>query len=151
MRLHYVMLFLHILGVVVWVGGMAFVMLCLRPAMQFLPPAQRLTLVRGALARFFPLVWVALGCIGVSGVAMLLRVGMAQAPGAWHIMILTGLVMGGVFISIWFGPWRRFSAAVAAEDWATGAAELNRIRQRVSFNLHLGVATVAIATLGLAF
>lgn len=151
MRLHYVMLFLHLLGVVLWVGGMAFAMLCLRPAMQFLPPAQRLPLMRGVLARFFPLVWLALACILVSGPAMLLEVGIRQAPRAWHVMVLTGGVMGGVFVSVWFGPWRRFSSAVAAEDWAAGAVELNRIRQRVSFNLHLGLATVAIATLGLAF
>src|SRR5574338_244978 len=83
MRLHYLMLFLHLLGVVIWVGGMAFAYLCLRPAVTLLAPPQRLTVMSGALDRFFPLVWASLGCILVSGIAMLLEVGMRHAPGAW--------------------------------------------------------------------
>jgi uncharacterized membrane protein len=149
MRIHYLMLFLHLLGVVLWVGGMAFAYLCLRPALVALPPPQRLSLMVAALGRFFPLVWVALGCILLSGVAMLLEVGMRNAPRAWHVMLLTGLVMGGVFLSIWFGPWKRLAGAVAREDWAAGAMALNVIRQRVGFNLGLGVLTIAVATLGL--
>lgn len=149
MRLHYLMLFLHLLGVVVWVGGMAFAYLCLRPALPLLPPPQRLTLMRAVLERFFMLVWAALACIGVSGPAMLLAVGMRQAPVAWHVMLLTGLVMGAVFVSLWLGPWKRLCAAVEAEDWAAGAAALAVIRQRVGFNLVLGVATIAVATLAL--
>jgi uncharacterized membrane protein len=149
MRLHYLMLFLHMVGVVGWVGGMAFAYLCLRPALTVLPPPQRLVLMRGVLGRFFPLVWVALGCLLVSGPVMLLEVGMRQAPAAWHAMLLTGLVMVAVFLSIWFGPWTRFAAAVGREDWAAGAAALAVIRQRVGFNLVLGLITIAVATLGL--
>jgi len=150
MRLHLLMLLLHLLGVVLWVGGMAFAYLCLRPALAILPPAQRLTLMGSVLGRFFSLVWVALGCILVSGPAMLLAVGMRQAPGAWHVMLLTGLVMTAVFLSVWFGPWKRLEAAVAGEDWAAGAAALAVIGRRVGFNLILGVVTMAVATLGLA-
>lgn len=149
MRIHAIWLFIHLLGVIVWVGGMAFAHLCLRPALAALAPPQRLALMRQVLGRFFPLVWGALAGILVSGAAMLLAVGMAHAPGAWHLMLLTGLVMGGVFLSIWFGPWRRLDRAVAGEDWAAGALALNVIRQRVGFNLILGILTVAVATLGL--
>jgi uncharacterized membrane protein len=38
---------------------------------------------------------------------------------------------------------------VMSEDWVRGADALKRIRQRVAFNLGLGIVTVAIATLGL--
>jgi uncharacterized membrane protein len=149
MRLHFLMLFLHLIGVVAWVGGMAFVYLCLRPALGILPPPQRLGLMRDVLGRFFPMVWVALACILVSGPFMLLEVGMRQAPRAWHLMLLIGLVMTAVFLSIWFGPWKRLEAAVDREDWAAGAGALNLIRQRVAFNLVLGLVTIAAATLGL--
>lgn len=151
MTLHHLMLFLHVLGVVVWVGGMAFAWGCLRPAVTPLAPAQRLPLWVGVFRRFFPLVWIAVALILVSGVGMLLEVGMARAPRAWHLMATTGAVMIGVFVSIWFGPWRALRAAVAREDWAQGAIALNRIRARVEFNLGLGVVTIALATLGLAF
>lgn len=149
MRLHYLMLFLHLLGVVWWVGGMAFSHLCLRPAALVLPPPQRLALMAGALGRFFPLVWVAiLGTLG-SGTVMLLEVGMRHAPGVWHVMMLCGVVMAAVFVSIWVGPWKRLAAAVAREDWAVAAPALQVIRQRVGFNLVLGLLTMALATIGL--
>ncbi len=149
MTYHHLMLFLHVVGVVVWVGGMAFAYLCLRPAASALPPAQRLPLWAAVFARFFPLVWISVALIGVSGLGMLLEVGFAGAPRAWHVMMVTGAVMIVVFVSLWVDPWRTLRGAVAREDWAAGAVALNRIRQRVGFNLVLGMVTIAIATLGL--
>ncbi len=149
MTVHHLMLFLHVLGVTVWVGGMAFAWGCLRPAAMQLPPAQRLPLWVASFSRFFPLVWAAVALIALSGIFMLLETGFARAPRAWHAMLLTGAVMMGVFASIWFGPWVRLQRAVRVEDWASGAVALNAIRQRVAFNLALGVVTIAVATLGL--
>ncbi|MBN9697488.1 MAG: CopD family protein [Zoogloea sp.] len=150
MKFHHVLLFAHLAGVILWVGGMAFAHFCLRPAALALPPAQRLPLWCGVLGRFFRVVWLAIGLIVGSGFAMLGATGFAQAPVAWHVMAGIGLVMVAVFASIWFGPWQALQQAVAAENWAGGAAALNRIRQRVGLNLLLGVFTVAVATLGLA-
>lgn len=150
MTFHHLMLFLHLLGVVVWVGGMAFAYLCLRPAATALPTAQRLPLWDDVFARFFPLVWIAVALIVGTGAGMLHEVGFARAPKSWHLMLVTGAVMIAVFVSVWFGPWRALRAAVAGENWAAGAVALNRIRQRVGFNLALGIVTIAIATLGLA-
>jgi uncharacterized membrane protein len=116
-----------------------------------LPPALRLSLWSGVFRRFFPIVWLAIAVIVVSGFAMLVEVGFAQAPRSWHVMAAVGLVMSGIFASIWFGPWRALQQAVAAESWAQGAQALNLIRQRVTINLVLGVLTVLLATLGLAF
>lgn len=149
MTFHHLLLFLHLVGVVTWVGGMAFAYFCLRPAAVSLPPALRLPLWTSVFARFFPLVWAAVILIGLSGVTMLVQVGFGQAPVAWHVMLLIGLVMIGVFLSIWFGPWPALREAVALEDWASGAVALNRIRQRVGLNIVLGYLTIGVATLGL--
>lgn len=149
MTFHHLMLFVHLAGVVVWIGGMAFAYLCLRPAAMALPPAQRLPLWTAVFARFFPLVWIAVAFIAASGIAMLLERGFAGAPRAWHAMLITGGIMIGVFIALWVGPWRALREAVGREDWAAGAVALNRIRQRVGFNLALGFVTIAVATLGL--
>ena len=150
MTLHHLMLFVHLAGVIVWVGGMSFAHFCLRPAALALPPPQRLALWHGVLARFFPIVWLALAAIVGSGFAMLLAVGFAQAPLAWHAMAGIGLVMAAIFASIWFGPWKALQQAVALESWAQGAQALNQIRQRVTTNLLLGAFVVALASLGLA-
>ncbi|MCK9258563.1 MAG: CopD family protein [Azoarcus sp.] len=149
MTSHHLMLFLHVCGVVVWVGGMAFAWFCLRPAAMQLPPDRRLGLWAGVFRSFFPMVWVSIALILVSGVGMLIETGFTRAPVAWHVMLLTGLVMIGVFASIWFGPWRTMQRAVDAEDWARAAVAMNTIRQRVGFNLGLGLLTTGIATLGL--
>ena len=151
MSLQHLSLFLHLLGVITWVGGMAFAYVCLRPAATMLPPPMRLPLWAATLERFFALVWGAIVLILASGFGKLAAVGFANAPGAWHWMMLTGLTMVVVFVTLWFGPWRRLKAAVAAEDWAAGATALAAIRHRVAINLVLGVITVGIATLGLAW
>ncbi|MBR0565243.1 CopD family protein [Azoarcus sp. L1K30] len=149
MTAHHLMLFLHLCGVIVWVGGMVFAWGCLRPAALQLAPDKRLSLWAGVLQTFFRMVWVSIALIMLSGIAMLVEVGFARAPIAWHMMLLTGMVMIGVFISIWFGPWRALQEAVGAENWARAAVAMNTIRQRVGFNLGLGLLTTALATLGL--
>ena len=93
MKLHHLLLCVHLLGVIVWVGGMSFAHLCLRPAALALAPAERLSLWQRVFARFFPIVWVAIAAIVGSGFAMLLEVGFAQAPRSWHAMAAIGLVM----------------------------------------------------------
>ncbi|MFP3757793.1 hypothetical protein SB751_28330, partial [Cupriavidus sp. SIMBA_020] len=48
-----VALFLHLLAVAVWVGGMVFANFCLRPALSDLTPPLRLPLIEGVFGRFF--------------------------------------------------------------------------------------------------
>ena len=55
-----VALALHILGAVVWVGGMFAIYVCLRPALGTLEPPERLRLMRGTFQKFFPWVWLAI-------------------------------------------------------------------------------------------
>lgn len=151
MTVYHLTLFLHILAVVVWVGGMAFAYVCLRPAASALPPQLRLGLWVAVLSRFFTLVWIAIAIILISGLWMLFSVGVMGAPRAWTWMAASGSVMMLIFVTLWVGPWRRLKAGVAVEDWPTGAIALNSIRQRVGVNLILGVITIAIATLGPAW
>jgi uncharacterized membrane protein len=140
---------LHIAGVLVWVGGMFFAWMCLRPvAAQQLEPPARLRLWAAVFARFFPWVWVAVAAILASGLWTLLQVGMRQAPLYWHLMLTLGLVMSGIFVYVVAVPYARLRAAVAAQNWPAGGQALGRIRQLVGLNLLLGFATVAVATLG---
>ncbi|MBT0960173.1 CopD family protein [Denitromonas iodatirespirans] len=146
----HLLLFIHLLAVIIWVGGMAFAYLCLRPAAGVLAPPDRLRLWHGVFARFFPMVWVAVIAILASGFAGITQVGFAAAPRAWHVMMSVGLLMVVVYLYVWIGPWQRLRAAVATQRWPDGAAALGRIRQAVAINLGLGLLNVAVATLGLA-
>lgn len=149
MGLHPLLLFLHVAGVVVWVGGMFFAYVCLRPeAASQLEPPLRLRLWRGVLARFFTWVWVAVTVVLASGLALILRIGFAAAPLYQHLMFLMGLVMIGIFIFVYLAPYAALTRAVTAEDWKAGGAALGRIRQLVGINLALGLLTIAMGTVG---
>lgn len=147
--MHPILLFLHLAGVVLWVGGMFFAWMCLRPvaAAQLEPPA-RLTLWAGVFARFFPWVWVAVSAILISGLQTLLSVGMKLAPIHWHAMLLLGLVMGAIFVYVVTRPYGKLKAAVADQDWPAGGRALGQIRQLIGINLILGFVTVGVASLG---
>ena len=149
MDLKPILLFIHVLGVVVWVGGMFFAYVCLRPvAATQLPPPQRLPLWRAVFDRFLNWVWVAVGMILASGLSMLLAAGFANAPVFWHVMFLSGLVMMLIFAHVYFAPYRRLCRACDAQDWPAGGAALAQIRKLVGANLSIGLVTIAVATLG---
>ena len=135
---------LHILGVVVWVGGMAFALLVLRPSLSVLEPAQRLALHGQVFRRFFLIVWHAMPVLLLTGYAMLFGVlgGFSAVNWAVHLMHLLGLVMAAVFLVIFFGPWRAMRAAANPAD---AAAAVNRIRRLIQVNLVLGALTVVVA------
>lgn len=149
MNFHPLLLCLHVLSVTVWVGGMFFAYVCLRPAaVEVLEPPQRLRLWNKVFARFFVWVWVAVLLIPVSGLLMLAGNTLHGMPLHWLLMLLSGLVMIVIFLMVVAAPYAKLARAVANEDWPAGGAALNRIRQLVGVNLVLGGLTIAIATLG---
>lgn len=143
------LLFLHVASVVVWVGGMFFAYVCLRPvAAAQLQAPQRLALWRGVFDLFLNWVWVAVALILASGLAMMLQVGFKSAPLNWHIMFVLGLLMMLIFALVYFVPYRMLGRACDAQDWPAGAAALGQIRKLVGLNLLLGLLNIGVATLG---
>ena len=144
-------LFLHILAAVIWVGGMFFAHVVLRPvAAGQLEPPVRLALWVGVFKRFFPLVFAAIAILLVTGYWMILSFyGGFDAVGLHvHIMIWAGYVMMLIFFHLFFAPFKRLKRAVASEDWATGGKSLAQIRSLVGVNLLIGIAIIAIASGG---
>jgi uncharacterized membrane protein len=144
-------LFLHLLAVVVWVGGMFFAHFCLRPAaLATLQPPQRLPLMSATLARFFVAVACSLILLWGSGMAMFAQFAAASGkpPMSWNLMAIVGVVMTGVFLVIWLRAHPRMRSALEQGDGKAAVAALDGIRRLVVLNLLLGVATIAIATLG---
>lgn len=143
---------MHVLAVVLWVGGMAFAHFFLRPAVQVLEPPQRLALMRQVLGRFLPAagwaVFVALGT-GLGLVALWRGPGNAAAmPVAWVLMGALGLVMAGIYTAIRFALFPRFVRALDAQDLPAAAAALAQLRAWVGINLVFGMVVIAIAGFG---
>jgi uncharacterized membrane protein len=141
---------LHVLGAVLWVGGMVFAVLVLRPALALLEPPQRLALHEAVLKRFFLVVWHAMPVLLLTGYLLLFGWYGGFRGAGWHVhvMHLTALLMAGVFLTIATGPWREFRAARARGDAAAAATQADRIRQLMAMNLGLGLLTVLVAAWG---
>ncbi len=142
---------LHVLAVVVWVGGMFFAHQVLRPvAVEQLQPPQRLTLWVGVFGRFFPWVWVSVVTVLCTGFWVILSIfgGFANLGLYVHIMTGLGILMVLIYGYVYFMPYMKLKAAVSAEDWQAGGAALATIRMLVGVNLSLGLLTVAVASGG---
>ncbi len=136
---------LHVLGIVVWVGGMFFAQVALRPAVTALAPPQRLALMSAALGRFLASAGFAIVAVLASGFWLVASLGgMAAVGAAVHAMMGIGVVMTLVYVYVALLPFRALRAAVANADWPVAAAAMGRIRTWVSVNLMLGLATVVI-------
>jgi len=139
---------LHVTGVVVWVGGMFFAHMALRPVAAALAPPARLPLLAATLSRFFAWAGLAIALVLASGVWLTSERGGYRAVGVdVHAMTAVGLVMTLVYAYIVAGPYRALRAAVAASQWEAGGAAMATIRRLVALNLALGLVTIAIATL----
>jgi uncharacterized membrane protein len=145
-----ILLILHALSAVVWVGGMFFAHQVLRPAAAALEPGPRLALWSRVLGRFFAWVSAAIVLLLASGYAMIAAVLGGFAKIGLHIQLMQGIgiLMMLLFLHLYFAPWRRFRAAVARQDWAEGGRQLGQIRTIVTINLALGIVVVAIGSSG---
>lgn len=141
---------LHVLSAVIWVGGMFFAYVCLRPAAAtLLEPAERLRLWENVFTRFFPFVIAAIVVLIVSGHGLIALYGGFAAVGKHvHMMLASGYLMIALFLHVYFAPFKRLKRFVAAENWSDAAHNLNQMRKLVGINLVLGLLTVVIASGG---
>ena len=142
-----VLMTLHLLGVIVWVGGMFFAHMALRPAAtELLEPPQRLPLLRATLTHFFRWVWLAVIFILLSGYGLLFGLFHGQVGIYVHVMQLLGLVMTGLFLFIYFVPFPRLCRFLDGGDVPAAGAQMAVIRRIIGLNLVLGLLSTIVAT-----
>jgi uncharacterized membrane protein len=142
------LVFLHLAAAIFWMGGMAFMVLALRPAAHAqLQPPQRLPLMLQVMRRFFAIVIASIVVLLATGGPLFMQVAGAQAPRGWHVMAGLGVLMVLVFGHVFFGPFRRARAAVAAKDWPEGGKRMNQVALLVKVNLAIGWIAIAAVLL----
>ena len=141
---------LHIMAVVIWVGGMFFAYMALRPAAaQVLEPPQRLPLWVATFQRFFPWVWLTVFTLLGSGFYLIARFGGFAVVGTYvHAMLAIGVIMMLIFGYVYFAGFSRLKNGVTAQDWKAAGAALAKIRILIGINLSLGILNIFVAILG---
>ncbi|MDO8703873.1 MAG: CopD family protein [Sulfuricaulis sp.] len=142
---------LHMLSAVIWVGGMFFAYVALRPvAAALLEPSLRLPLWSKTFARFFPWVWAAVVLLPASGYWMIFVNFEGMANVGWHVhaMQIIGFGMIGIYLHLFFAPYQRMNRAIAAGDYPAAGTQLSVIRRLVGTNLILGLLTIVVASGG---
>jgi len=136
----------HLLAALIWVGGMFFAHMALRPAAMELDPPLRLKLMARSLGLFFNWVWLSIIVLLGTGLFLIgMMGGFGSMPLYIVLMFAIGVVMMIIFALIYFAPFRKLKNALESADIKSAGAAMNRIRFLVTINLGLGLLTVIIA------
>jgi len=140
---------LHAIAATVWVGGMFFMVVVLRPSVQTIDAPQRLPIMAVTLRKFFPWVWMAIVILFGTGYWLVMALGGFSVVVTYvHIMHLLFWLMAALFAFMYFVPNKAFRTAVEQGNNEVAAQALARIRIIVTINLVLGIALIAIVTGG---
>lgn len=138
---------IHLIAAILWMGGMTFMLVALRPAaLVVLQAPERLRLMGAVWQRFFVLVLVSIVALFATGTHMYTSVfraarlasGSGSVPLGWNLMLALGLLMMLVFGHIFFAGYRRFKRAAAAQDWPLAGKAAQQIHQLMLVNFVLG-------------
>lgn len=141
---------LHVLAAIIWIGGMFFGFLAVRPALGGLEVLLRAKLWAGIFQRFFPWVWAAILVLLGTGIYMVQDSfdGFSHAPIFVHVMMGLGVLMMLLFAHLFFAPYKRLKRAVASSDPTMAAKAMVQVRILMAVNLIIGVIVVIVAMLG---
>ena len=148
-----ILIVLHLLAALIWVGGMFFAHTALRPtAAEALQPPERLTLLCGVFKRFFLWVKGSILVLFITGFGLISLMGaQAKLGGHVHAMLFIAVIMTLIFAYIYARPFKALKSAVVGKQWPDGVLALGQIRQLMLINLVLGLITVVIGAGGRYF
>ncbi len=142
-----ILLYVHLLAAVIWIGGMFFAYIAVRPAAAQLPPDLQFPFWVRVFGRFFPWVWVSFPALLVTGSAMASQG--RPGPAVW-LMAAAGIAMMSIFLHVYFAPYRRLRRAAAAADWSLAGKQLRQIRRLAGISTVLGFLVLALGIFSFA-
>ncbi len=147
---------IHLVAAIFWMGGMAFMLLALRPAATaLLQPPERLMLMAAVWKHFFPIVLVSIVALFTTGTnlytttfrAIKAATGQGGVPLGWNLMLILGLVMMVIFAHIYWGAFAKFKRAMAAPDWPLAGKVAAQVNRLMVINFVLGWLAIAAVRL----
>ncbi len=147
---------IHLIAGILWMGGMAFMLLALRPAaLAQMEPQPRARLMGEVWRRFFAIVLLAIVALFVTGGSLYgsafraarEATGVGSVPLGWNVMLGMGVLMMLIFGHIYFAGFKKFQRAVAAGEWPLAAKAAAQIHTLVVANFVLGWLAIAAVRL----
>ena len=141
----------HLLSAIIWVGGMFYAYMILRPvAAELLDPPVRLKLWSDIFRKFFVWVWAIIIIIPATGYFMIFTNwdGFSNLTTDIHIMHGLGILMILIYLHLFFAPYRRMNQALAENNIQEAARRLGQMRMIVGVNLLLGLTVATVASAG---
>jgi uncharacterized membrane protein len=145
-----ILIMLHVLAAVIWVGGMFFAHFVLRQAAGAMADQDRLALWGRVFGNFFPWVWASIAVLLVTGYMMVSTTFGGFGALTLYLKLMNGLgiLMVLIYLHLWFAPYKRFRRALESGDPTTAAKPLGQIRLMVTINLFIGLVVVMIGASG---
>lgn len=145
---------IHLVAGILWMGGMAFMLMALRPAATALLQLPERVMLMGAVwKRFFPVVFVSIVALFTTGTnlytttfrAIKAATGQGSVPTGWNIMLVAGLLMMAIFAYIYWFAFAKFKRAMADLDWPAAGKVAAQLNSAMLVNFGLGwVAIVSV-------
>lgn len=137
-----IMLWLHYLAAVVWIGGMAFNILVLRPSMIATDLNQRQALGTRVLKRFIIFAWLSIAVLVLTGISISYnRIASDNIPATYGIVLLGKHFVTSIMILV--VAWVSF---VLSEKLAPFAPKPDTILILVKTNLFLGILVLFLTS-----
>ncbi|HEY1772554.1 MAG TPA: CopD family protein [Gammaproteobacteria bacterium] len=145
---------LHVIAVIVWIGGMFLGIVAVRPALAELDLPTRARLFAGILGRFLPWVWGAVVTLLATGFYMVFTSfdgGLSGTPWFVRLMMGIGIFMMMLMGHVTFAPFKRLKRAIAAKDETLMTKAMKQMGMLMAVNLALGLVVILAAMMGAYF
>ncbi len=137
-----IMLWLHYLATVIWIGGMAFNLLVLRPSMMVLEQSQRPVLGNKVLKRFIIFAWLSITVLVLTGISINYnRMASDNIPATYGIVLLVKHFVTSIMVLV--VAWVSF---VLSEKLTPFAPKPDTILILVKTNLSLGILVLFLTS-----
>ncbi|MFT8590088.1 MAG: hypothetical protein ABF746_02595 [Acetobacter orientalis] len=138
---------LHLICIVVWIGGGAYAAIILRPSLNLLDTTQRNSVHLQTLNRFFKMLTHVVPTALITGWLMIIHEGgFTAAPWTTNVMQGLGLIMALLFVRVMMGPYQKVRRAIRPQP-----TTFDSIRKQVLVIVALGVLTILAASMGHPF
>jgi uncharacterized membrane protein len=141
---------LHILAIIVFLGGLFFASVVFQPLTRGLDSETASSLWQPTLSRFFAWGWVSLLLILATGIGMVFLKfgGYSGAPMIHRGNMAIGIPAMALFVYVFFGPWQQYRRTTLRRDWTAAQKAITRVQVVMRIILVLGLIASAVSAVG---